>query len=128
MISLSACLVQSASSTGRSSSAPSRIAYPRSTASGSCPIRSRQVAGAGSAGSVTAIRPRGAPASVNTYSRPSRPTRTPVCASTPSWITRRSGEAGSDSDRSAIHRSLRGAVPRDAEMISHRPSRLTETL
>ena len=47
MISLTACLVHSASRTGRSSSAPSRMAYPLSTASGSSPIRSRQLAGVG---------------------------------------------------------------------------------
>ena len=97
MISLSACLAQDATSTGRASSAPSRIAYPCSTASGSSRIRSHQSAGLPTvAGSATAIRPRGAPRSVNTYSRPSRPARTPVCASTPSCTTRSSGAAGSD--------------------------------
>ena len=127
MISLSACLAQDATSTGRASSAPSRIAYPCSTASGSSRIRSHQSAGLPTvAGSATAIRPRGAPRSVNTYSRPSRPARTPVCASTPSCTTRSSGAAGSDDVRSASHRSLRGAVPREADRKSQCPSRLTE--
>src|SRR5579862_3370509 len=137
VISLSACLVQEASKTARSSDGPSRIAYPWSTASGSSPISSRQLKGSagspgppdpiGSRGRVTARRPRGAPRSVNTYSSPSRPARTHVSASTPSTNARRSGEAGSDSYRSASHRSFRGAVPRDAETISHRPSQLTDT-
>ena len=127
LISLSACLVQLATSTGRGSSAPSKMAYPRSTASGSSAIRSRQPArSATDTGSATAIRPRGAPRSVNTYMSPSRPAHTEVCASTSSCTTCRFGDEGSEADRSASHRSLRGAVPRDADRKSQRPSRLTE--
>ncbi len=50
-------------------------------------------------------------------------------ASTPSCITWRLGAAASpaDSDRSAIHTSLRGAVPAEAVIVSQRPSWLTAT-
>ena len=90
-------------------------------------MRSRQRAGSGWAGSVTASLPRGAPASVKTYSRPSRPTCSPVRASTPSCTTWSSGAAVPEAARSASHTSLRGAVPWAAEITSQRPSRLTET-
>ena len=81
----------------------------------------------GAAGSVTQTRPRGASRSVKTYRRPSRPTSTPVCASTSTWTgTQRRRVAAGDADRSAIHRSLRGAVPSAADTTSQRPSRDTD--
>ena len=98
-----------------------------STAAGSSLIRSRQSGASGCAGSATASRPRGA-SRVGEHVEPAVPADVqPVRASTPCCTTRSAGAAGPVPLRSASHTSLRGAVPCAALIISHRPSRLTET-
>ena len=70
---------------GRRGSPGQSARHPRSSGISSCQLA--YSGNAGSPGSATAIRPRGASRSVSMYSRPSRPGRGHVLASTPSCTT-----------------------------------------
>ena len=106
---------------------PSMNATSSRTAVGSSASSVVQCSTPGAVGSVTAIRPRGASRLVCTYSRPSRATHAPVSASRPTATSTNDGCSSPDAVRSAIHTSVRGAVPAEADTMSQRPSRETDT-